>query len=262
VRGPLRQLFDRARAHMPSAVRCTGNYSTWDDALRDSAGYHDPEVLRRAVEAARLVREGNAAFERDGVAFARSDFRWPVLCALYRLAARTSRLHVLDFGGALGSIYYQHRMLLADLPQVRWAIVEQAAHVEAGRAEFRTAQLDFYHTVDEALTDAPLDALLLSGVLQTLQTPYDFLAEAVERRFPTIILDRVPLMKDDTTRLTVQHVPRRIYAASYPAWFLSESRLLAIVDSRYRLVTSWPGFDRVQPRGGLARHRGYLFEMQ
>jgi putative methyltransferase (TIGR04325 family) len=262
VKGRVRQLIARVQARMPSAVRCTGNYSTWDDALRDSAGYADPAILRRTVDAARLVRDGNAAFERDGVAFADPDFRWPVLCALYRHAARMDRLHVLDFGGALGSIYHQHRMLLEDLPRVRWAVVEQAAHVEAGRADFRTAQLDFYYTIDEALANAPLDALLLSGVLQALPTPYDFIADAVERRFSTIILDRVPLMEDDTTRLTVQHVPRRIYSASYPAWFLSETRLLASFDSLYRLVASWPGFDRVQPRGGIARHRGFLFELQ
>jgi hypothetical protein len=69
-------------------------------------------------------------------------------------------------------------------------------------------------------------------------------------------------MADDTARLTVQRVPGRVYRASYPVWFFSESRLLSRLQPPYRLVAKWPALDRIQPRSGPAHHVGLLLELQ
>lgn len=49
------------------AIRFTGDYATWGDALRDSSGYQSSAILERTREALRAVRDGRALFERDSV---------------------------------------------------------------------------------------------------------------------------------------------------------------------------------------------------
>ena len=51
------------------------------------------------------VKSGELAYERDSVGFEKPSFNWPLLAALREEALRSnSHLHVIDFGGSLGSI--------------------------------------------------------------------------------------------------------------------------------------------------------------
>ena len=80
------------------------------------------------------VVDGRAAYERDSVLFEEVEYVWPLLASLMWVGARhLGSLNVLDFGGSLGSTYFQNRIFLATLPSVRWNIVEQPRHVEVGR---------------------------------------------------------------------------------------------------------------------------------
>jgi putative methyltransferase (TIGR04325 family) len=261
MRDWLGRLAVRAGAWNPRAIHCTGDYATWEDALADSDGYDDPHILQQTLAAARQVLTGKAAYERDAVVFAEQEYRYPLLWALYRSALRHGRLHVLDFGGSLASTYYQHRLVLPTGSTV-WSVVEQPAHVAAGRVEFATECVSFHESINEAFAERALDVLLLSGVLQSLPDPESLLDEARRLGFASIIIDRLPLMLDDTMRLTVQRVPGRIYRGSYPAWFFSKTRLLSRLLPSYHLVAEWTALDRVQPRGGIAHHLGLLLELK
>ena len=117
-------------------VRYRGDYPDWAAASRASRGYDAPEILERVARAARAARDGRAAYERDGVEFAEPACNWPVLACLFGAAARAGgRLSVVDFGGSLGSLYFQHRSLLRGLASLRWSVVEQPAFVTLGRSE-------------------------------------------------------------------------------------------------------------------------------
>jgi putative methyltransferase (TIGR04325 family) len=105
-----------------------------------------------------------------------------------------------------------------------------------------------------------MDVLLLSSVLQYLPDPLEFIRSLLALGFSTIILDRVPFMNDGSTRLTVQQVPEWIGRASYPAWFFSESRLVAVFAAEYDIVASWPAIDDLHPDGGRATYKGFLYE--
>jgi putative methyltransferase (TIGR04325 family) len=145
---------------------------------------------------------------------------------------------------------------------VKWAIVEQPAHVEAGTREFADAHLSFHSTIEEACEREQFEVLLLSGVLQCLQDPFQLLGSLLERQFPAIILDRTPFIVGDRRRLTVQHVPKCIYPATYPSWFFAESELLANFLKCYDKVATWPALDKHHPEGGRAQYKGFLFELK
>ena len=115
--------------------------------------------------------------------------------------------------------------------------------------------------MDECLTREQPNVLLLSGVIQCLPKPYEFLADALERGFPHVIVDRTAFFRGDRDLLTVQHVPEWIYRATYPAWFLSEKRFLSSFSQCYRLVGSFPAADALHPEKGRADWKGFLFEI-
>jgi putative methyltransferase (TIGR04325 family) len=95
------------------------------------------------------VRDGECAYERDGVVFEEVQLSFPVLAGLLRAsAADAGRLAVIDFGGALGSSYYQCRKFLSLLPDLAWAVVEQENFVRCGREEFA------YDAIERALGGA------------------------------------------------------------------------------------------------------------
>jgi len=243
-------------------IRFVGNYNSWQEAKAASSGYEAKVILEKAITASLKVKKGEVAFERDGITFREMEYNFPLLWALMRATARHGRLHVLDFGGALGSSYFQLRQLVNCCPNLKWAVIEQPAHVLVGKKEFANSELEFYGTIEAACQENEYDILLLSSVIQYLPDPLGFLGNALKHRIPSIILDRTPFMVNGIARLTVQHVPEWIYPASYPAWFLSENEFLAKCVAHYERIATWPAMDKHNPEGGRAEYKGFLFELK
>src|SRR5438105_1465348 len=83
-------------------VRYAGDYASWGDAVRDSDGYDVPFILDRVRESIARVRDGRAAYERDGVILDRPEYPYPLLACLLRAASGCgNRLRLLDVGGSL-----------------------------------------------------------------------------------------------------------------------------------------------------------------
>jgi putative methyltransferase (TIGR04325 family) len=239
----------------------SGDYRTWAEAAADSAGYDAAIILERVEAAALKVRRGEAAFERDGVLFSEIEYSWPLLAGLLSVAARHGgRLEVVDFGGALGSTYFQNRRFLAPLGEVRWNVVEQPHFVERGRLHFQDERLRFYPSLDACLTETRPNVLVLSSVLQYLEQPYEFLA-AIDP-FPSVIIDLTPVHSGPRDRLTVQRVPPSIYPARYPCWIFSEERLLAALRKGFAVTAAFESHIGRELRIGRLRanYRGYVLE--
>jgi len=241
----------------------SGDYASWDEAERSSLGYAAPEILARTRAAMLKVKNGEAAFERDSVLFAVMEHQFPLLAGLMRAAtANGGHLSVLDFGGSLGSTYFQCRDFLSTVKELRWSIVEQPGHVACGREDFANEQLHFYETIVDCLRAERPNVLLLSGVVQCLPKPYDFLIDILRYDFPNIIVDRTAFGLNGRDRLTVEHVPGWIYPASYPSWFLTEKRFLALFVPRYKLLASFHALDNIAPERGEAVYKGFVFELK
>jgi putative methyltransferase (TIGR04325 family) len=239
-----------------------GHYANWVDALRDSEGYDSPLILNKTRDALLQVKNGNAVYERDSVLFDKIEHSFPLLAGLLRAAiAQEGKLCVVDFGGALGSSYFQCRAFLKPVRQLQWLVVEQTAHVLCGRKDFQSDELFFYNNIEECAANHRPNVLLLSGVLQYLPEPYAILRHLLVHGFPHILLDRMAFLKRDADRLTVQTVPESIYPASYPAWFFSESRLMAeFVNAGYVLVADFQCPYELSPDDEKAYHKGFIFE--
>jgi putative methyltransferase (TIGR04325 family) len=255
----IRQIVGRRIA----PIRFTGSYATWEEAEKISAGYAAPEILAKTRAALLKVKAGEAAFERDSVTFSKMQYEFPLLAGLLRAgAASHSRLSVLDFGGGLGSGYFQCRKFLSVINDLRWSIVDQPAQVACGKAEFANTQLRFYRTIDECLETEEPNVLLLSSIIQYLREPYAFLQKTLRREIPFIIVERTAFSRSGRDRLTVQHVPAWIYSASYPAWFLSEPAFLRVLAERYELVCDYVSNEELHPHGELATFKGFQFQLR
>lgn len=209
------------------------------------AGYDDPAAAARAIAAARAVRAGRAIWDRDGVLFHEPCRHEPLVGALRGISrTRSGRLGVVDFGGGLGSTWWQHR---ADLQEfdVTWRIVERAELVEAGQREFSDAVLSFHRTLTEAMRAGQADVLLLSSVLSYLGNPHGLLAEVVAWRPTDLIIDRTPFVVGGRDRLVVQVAPPELGGGYYPCWLFDRPGLVASLGAHYQLVETWPvEFDR------------------
>ena len=144
---------------------------------------------------------------------------------------------------------------------IEGGIVEQPVHVACGKQDFESDELHFYSSVEECLAAHRPDVLLLSAVLHYLPKPYDTLRALVQWGIPSIIIDCTPLLAGDRDRLTVQHVPATIYAASYPAWFLSQTKLTGVIlAAGYRLLADFEAAKLPSPPGEKACCKGFIFE--
>ena len=255
---------EAAPAPEPQAIRYTGIYDNWASASKDATGYDSALILQKTRDALLKVKHGEAAYERDSVLFDKIQHSFPVLAGLLRAAATDEhRLCVIDFGGALGSSYFQCRRFLQVLREIEWLVVEQPAHVACGKEHFASGQLHFHPTVEDCMVHHRANVLLLSGVLQYVPEPYVLLADLLRHRIGHLIIDRTAFLQSDRERLTVQQVPSAIYTASYPAWFFSETRFhAAITSAGYELIADFPGADDISPEGEKAYFKGFIYALR
>lgn len=217
-----------------------GNYSSWALAQSRCQGYDESGVLEKVKDSALKVKNGMAVFERDGVLFYEDEYSTRFLDALLTIASHyNGKLSVLDFGGSLGSTYFQYRKKIAGLRSVSWCVVEQNNFVDCGKSMFEDNILKFEYTIDDAIDRYNPNLLLLGSVLQYLPDPYEWLQKFTQKKFPYIIIERTPFIKGENDRLTVQHVPEKIYKASYPGWFLSETKFIEFISKNYEVVSSY-----------------------
>jgi putative methyltransferase (TIGR04325 family) len=229
---------------LAGGVRFSGNYASWEDARAHSLGYDSPEILDRVKQAMFRVKSGEAVYERDSVLFDTPQYSWPIIAWLLWIASlRDNRLNIVDYGGSLGTTYFQTNPFLTHLRECRWNIVEQRSFVEAGKLHFEDDRLRFHESLDTCLEREHPNALLLSSVLQYLPRPQEFIEDISQRGFEFILLDRTPFSLTGDDRLTVQKVPASIYPASYPAWILNFDRFHARMLSDYELIADYESTD-------------------
>lgn len=223
-----------------------GDYRIWDEAMAASTGYDSAIILEKTKAALLKVKNGEAAYERDSVLFDEVEYAWPLLAGLMWVAAQCAgRLNVLDFGGSLGSTYFQNRFFLSTLPEVRWNIVEQSNYVGIGKAYFEDDFLHFYPDITDCLADTKPNVVLLSSVLQYLERPYAVLDQILELSCDNVIIDRTSFWDGPTDRLCVQTVPPSIYPASYPSWIFSRQRFYEHLHQDWENMITFENPDRI-----------------
>jgi putative methyltransferase (TIGR04325 family) len=231
-----------------SEISLTSNYASWNEASAESVGYDSEIILNKTKEALLKVKHGEAVYERDSVLFDEIQYAWPLLAGLMWVAAQSSgRLNVLDFGGSLGSTFFQNRAFLDGLPEVRWNIVEQQEHVKVGKEYFENDCLKFYNSIRACLAETQPNVAILSSVLQFLEYPYKILNDILNMGCNHVIIDRTPFWDGPTDSLCVEHVPPSIFSASVPSWIFSKSRICSEIQKRgFKVVNEFASLDRLK----------------
>jgi putative methyltransferase (TIGR04325 family) len=249
------------RTQTPWRIRLRGEYPTWSAATAASTGYSSASILEKVREATLKVKRGEAIYERDSVLFDRIEYSWPALAGLMLSAAMNrGRLSVLDFGGSLGSGYFQNRKFLVHIGEVQWGVVEQPHYVECGRNEIGDDRLKFFETIDACVGAIAPNTVLLGSVIHYIESYEPLLRQLTAFKPGVIVLDRTIVNGSGANRIYVQDVPSVVYEASYPVYSVSEPSLIAYLDDLgYDLLTDFDAGEFPAAEAAGSTFKGYIF---
>ena len=225
-----------------------GNYKQWDDVAGECTGYDDKKILNSIKTSVLKVRNGEAVYERDSVLFDKIYYSEPLIKA-FEKSIIDNKLHIVDFGGSLGSSYFQNKNRFSEKLDLKWSVVEQKHFVEAGKREVAMDNLNFHFTITDALLQQDGQVLFMSSVIPYFKDPYELIKTVINYNFKFIIIDRTAFIEGDAERITKQIVPAFIYKASYPSWFLNEQKFINSFLEKYEMVFDF--FSAFDPEGLL-----------
>lgn len=236
-----------------------GDYASWQEAQLKSTGYDSSIILNKVYNAISKVKNGEAQYERDSVIFDKIEYSWPLLAGLmYAAAKNNGKLGILDFGGSLGSSYFQNKKFLDGLQSIEWSIIEQKNFVCCGKKNFANEVLHFYNTVNDCLQEQTPNVLILSSVLQYFEKPYELLEELIEYKFDMIIVDRTPFSQNGKDTITLQTVPPQIYPASYPCWLFNEQNFKKVFAQKYKQLEEYEALHSSK----ALQLKGFIYELK
>ncbi|MEO8205532.1 MAG: methyltransferase, TIGR04325 family [Chthoniobacterales bacterium] len=222
-------------------ITFSGPFPAWDKAVAASCGYDAKTITDGIMAAMDKVASGKAAMERDGFALSTPQYPHGLLAALLHVAAQNEgRLHVLDFGGSLGTSYFACKPWLSRVRDLRWTVVEQSHFIDIGNRKFADGVLTFAPEIDAVPSP---NFVVISGVLMYLPSPYEFLRKLLSLNADMVVIDRTATVPLDSDVITVQHINSVGYQASYPCRLLSRSKLLNICTESYQCLEVFRALD-------------------
>ena len=232
-------------------------YKSWEEARAKCSGYDSDLISDAVVRASRRARDGEIAYERDGVEFDSIQYSWPLLAAILGTPRNSSKLKVLDWGGSLGSTYRQNQSALAAAGiEVEWVVVEQGHLVEIGASEFSEDDLSFTSSTDR-MPSGEFDVAVLASSICYVADPGKILEEIVSLNLQRIVFDRTPESRSDSDQIGIQKVGRGIYKASYPIRAFAGDSLARFLAPNYKLVFDWESDLQPDPK---TISKGYCFD--
>lgn len=240
-----------------------GNYKSWQDALAASTGYGNDDILKKVRGSLSKVLSGEAKFERDSVVFYQNEYNYFLISCLllYLNYKKLDGFDLIDFGGSLGSTYFQHLDFLKTY-NYTWNIIEQKDFVDAGRKLIKDGRLHFFYDLKEYLAQKKSEIILFSSSLQYLENYQSILEDVFAREIGYIIIDKTPFYDGQEDVITKQNVPGNIYRASYPLRIFSRNILVKkIIDAGYEQVFEYhEEIPHLNYNFPSAVYRGFLFK--
>lgn len=232
-------------------------YKTWEAALAKAEGYDSEKITWSLLSAATKVRDRSAAYERDGVLFSEIQYSWPLLAALSLSRRESQSLRVLDWGGSLGSSYFQNKDLLESSGcKLDWTIVEQEHMVEIGEREFRSGSLRFAKNLSE-FQRGQFDVALFASSICYVADAERVISDVKKLQPSKIIFDRTPEARGPEDLFGVQRVNSKIYKASYPIRSFGTGKLEGLLYPQYEKIAEWESDLQPDP---ATTSKGYVFQ--
>ncbi|NVN96216.1 MAG: methyltransferase, TIGR04325 family [Bacteroidetes bacterium] len=239
----------------------SGNYTSWQSAAEKCIGYDSEIIFKKVKQATLLVKKGQAVYERDSVIFDSIQYSLPLLSSLLLAASKNNgHLSLVDFGGSLGSSYFQNKKFLNELNSVKWNIIEQKHFVEFGQNELQTNELKFYKQIEDCFQYEKPDLLLLSNALQYIENSYEVLEKLLQYNFYYIFFDMLTLSDKSDDQIVIQNVSKKIYNASYPCWIFSSNHFKQKMEQNYVLLEEYDTKIKVVLNREYLQYRSFLFK--
>ena len=203
-----------------------GPFTSWTQAVAQSATWDAPEITELSLRSALAAKEGKVACEHDGVPF-KDPLYSQTMLAFLLLASRDGVLNIIDFGGGLGSGYFQNARLLRLMSSpVQWHIVERPIFVKLGTEHFQNDTIRFYSSLGEAIRHSKSNSLIFSGSLQYVDEPFELIDEAGRSAIRILAFDRTLTWERSDDGIFLQRPdPKAHYRATYACRCFSKERL-------------------------------------
>lgn len=244
-----------------------GNYLSWSEALKKTSSYNNKEVFEKVRLATLNVKNDVYPYERDSVNFDKIEYSYPLIVGLLSAIGQNREMKVCDFGGALGSAYFQNINILKNVSEIKliWCVVEQEEFVRIGNKEIADKNLFFHLTIDDFIKEwGKPDIILLSSVLPYIENPYKILEDIKNIRAKYIFIDRTYFFENNNDRITIQKVPKEIYSANYPSWILNYNKVLDFLNEEYEILLEFDSFVPLEIyfKDEIAKSKGILCKIK
>ncbi len=225
------------RSKSKSIISFRGRFPDFKSAYEVCGnGYGSDSIFEKVTNAALAVKEGRAAFERDGCMFYKVEYYLQLLSVLYEVFMEFGECNIIDFGGSLGSTFFQNKdKLIRFIPQIRWNVVEQRHFVEWGKNNLEDEHLKFCYLMDEV---DRCNCVLFGSSLQYLEDYHVYLKQIADKDIHYLIVDRLPVSNE--AWISIEYVHEPIYESCYPLHIIDESELIREISSLgYQLAMMW-----------------------
>ena len=237
----------------------------WEEAaqLAQRSRRPDPRThVERVRDATLAVRNGAAVATRDSVILSSPEYQFALLAGLLKHAVAHETLNVVDFGGSLGSMYFQFKRF-APRAAIRWNIVELPEMVDCGKEFLESDELGFHGSLEECLRSEHPQVGILSGVLHFVSEPYPLLATFAASTCRGLIIDRVPLtdLQGDMAAAHMVSGTRFASDRSFPCWLFSSNVLKRYLERDWEVISQFPSLDSDEVADGVpVVFNGFLLE--
>lgn len=232
--------------------RPRGVFSTFDEAWAAArrsayAGHDHPDYIKSHLEFSNSLRPSDYA----------------VLYWLSRVSP--GDLHIFDFGGNIGNLYYSYLgYLRTESRSVDWTVFDLPKTVEEGRriaAERGVYELQFTNSVESFSKGY---VLLISGAFHYWEKSVQAFLEQFPHQPEHIILNRTPVHETQPSFITVQY--KKSYAV--PCVVRNAGEMLSVFAAMgYTMVDRWPALELALrmplfPNRTVPNYSGFYFRRE
>lgn len=206
----------------------------WEIAVSRSSGYQSQQTIRSIKGSDPVVSKGTPKVFLGG--------RYLQVTSAILSGLNTEKLkldttiRVLDIGGGLGEYFF---LLRDNVPNIKfkWVILETQSICQLAK---------MYHSEvsgvswTDALTDSSqtFDIVLLSGVIQYLEKPFELIEMAMQKA-PLLIFNRLPLSSKAHNLICIQRPGLFESKGSFPLHILSEELFFLYLSAHGHIISRW-----------------------
>lgn len=230
-----------------------GNYTTFEEALAKSTGYEANDIIEKTIN-----RGVNSIHQSEISIVTEIQLIASIFICLNHI--QKEKVNILDFGGATGGHYRLVKRFISNSVKMNYTVCETQALVKKAASIFSNDELSFIDDLEQYLVVEP-DIVFSSGTLQCLSEPTSIYDKLLNMKPKFIVINRFPTINANKDRLTVQHVPKKIYEGSYPSWFFSKTKWEQIWQKtrNYETIIKWePKNEYVFLDGKKVYYSGYV----